>query len=213
MNQFLVQKYLFRLFYVVAFVLFISIFVYAFQTEMEMESVGDQAPFTNTLRAVNDTLPQNRAITQDEPHRTARELGLWVSQSVSEVLTFDASNYDEQLKKAEPYFSAPGYREFQTYLQQADLRNTLQHTNLKANVVVEQAPLLLNSGAVSGVFRWLYEVPVTVSYTPLNQREIKPNAAGDMSRKLTVRLQLGRHDDAALGEGVRIETWAVTARR
>lgn len=213
MNPFIVQKYLFRLFYLVAFMLFVGIFVYAFKTEMEMESVGEQAPFTNTLQAANDTLPKNRSITLDEPHRTPRELGIWVSQSVSEVLTFDSAHFDEQLKKAEPYFSPAGYNEFKNYLQQAELKNTLMNGNLKANVIVEQLPLLLNSGAVGGVFRWLYEVPVTISYTLRQQREIQPDKPGDMNRHINVRLQLGRYDDSSLGEGVRIETWAVTGRR
>ncbi len=213
MNQFRLQKYLFRGFYVFAFLLFVGIFIYAFKTEMEMESVGEQAPFTNTLRANNDTLPPQRSITLDEPHRTPRELSLWVSQSVSEVLTFDARNFDAQLKKAQPYFSATGYKEYQSYLQQADIKNTLHHSDLKANVIVEEPPLLLNSGAVSGVFRWLYEVQITMSYTPRELRQLHPSSAGEMTRQLTVRLQLGRHDDAAMGEGVRIETWSVSARR
>lgn len=196
-----------------AFLLFLGIFVYAFRTEMAMQAVEDEAPFSETLRAAKDTLPQQRSITLDEPHRTARELSLWVSERVSEALTFDATNYDRQLQAAQSYFSPGGYEEFKTYLAQSNLRNTLQAGDQKVNVIVEQPPLLLNSGAVEGVFRWLYEVPVTISFTPRALKEFSPSATGAEGRKLTVRLQLGRHDDAAVGEGVRIESWAVSARR
>lgn len=196
-----------------AFALFIGIFVYAFKTETALENVGQQAPFTETLRAHNDTLPSQRSITLDEPHRTPRELSLWVSERVSEALTFDAPNFDRQLQAASLYFSAAGFNEFKTYLEQSNLRATLSAGDQKANVIVEQPPLLLNSGAVEGVYRWLYEVPVTISYTPRQLRELRPDMAGTQSRKLTVRLQLGRLNDAAVGEGVRIESWAVSARR
>lgn len=213
MHRFTLQKYLFRLFYALAFLLFIGIFVYAFKTEMAMERVGEQAPFTETLRANNDTLPEHRSITLDEPHRTARELSIWVSERVSEVLTFDAPNFDRQLQTAGQYFSAKGYEEFKTYIEQSNLRATLSTGDQKVNVIVEQPPLLLNSGPVEGVYRWLYEVPVTISYTPRQLRELRPDMMAGQGRKLTVRLQLGRHDDAAVSEGVRIESWAVSARR
>lgn len=180
---------------------------------MKVQQVEDEAPFAQTLRANNDTLPEQRSITLDEPHRTARELSLWVSERVSEVLTFDATNYDRQIQIAKGYFSPAGYEEFKTYLAQSNLRATLQTGDQKVNVIVEQPPLLLNSGAVDGVFRWLYEVPVTISFTPRTLRELTPSTTSGQGRKLTVRLQLGRHDDAAVGEGVRIESWAVSARR
>jgi hypothetical protein len=208
-----VQKYLFRLFYVFAFALFIGIFVYAFKTEMAMEEVGDEAPFSELLRADNDTLPVNRSITAAEPHRTPRELSRWVSESVSNIMTLDAQNFEQQVQNVAPYFSTGGYAEFQTYLQQADLKNVLTMSDLKANVIVEQNPLLLNSGPVSGSFRWLYEVPVTVSYTPRTQKELKPSDGNISSRKLNIRMQLGRYDAAKNDEGVQIESWSVSARR
>lgn len=193
--------------------LFIGIFVYAFKTEMAMERVGDEAPFSDTLRADNDTLPVNRSLTPDEPHRTPRELARWVSESVSEILTLDAQNYDAQLQNAARYFSTGGLAEFQTYLRQADLKNVLSMSDLKANIIVEQTPLLLNSGPVNGVYRWLYEVPITVSYTPRALRELTPSTRTETNRKLTIRLQVGRYDAAPNGEGVQIESWSVSARR
>ncbi len=214
LHRFLIQKYLFRLFFALAFVLFIGIFVYAFKTEMAMEQVGAQAPFAaDTLIAKNDTLPELRSITRDEPHRTARELAVWVSQSVSEVLTFDAPGFAGQMRAAEKYFSVAGYQEFKAYIQQANLEATLKNGDQKVNVLVEQPPLLLNSGPAGGVYKWLYEVPVTISYTPRQLRELRPDNKMTQGRKLTVRLQLGRYDDAMTTEGVRIETWAVSARR
>lgn len=194
--------------------LFIGIFVYAFKTEMTMESVTDEAPFTDTLRAVNeDTLPENRSVTLDEPHRTPRELSRWVSQNVSEVLTFNPAQFDAQLREDQQYFSDAGYGEFKTYIQQANLKTTLEQGDLKATVIVDQTPLLLNSGAVSGVFRWLYEVPVTISYTKRGITELTPDNSVAMSRKLTIRLQLGRDDSAQNADGVQIESWKVSARR
>jgi len=210
----LLQKYLFRAFYLFAFMLFIGIFVYAFKVEMGMQSVQDEAPFSDTLRAEGkDTLPENRSVTPDQPHRTPRELARWVSQAVSEVMTFDARNYDRQLTAAKDYFSDAGYAEFTTYLRQANLKSTLVQGDLRAGIIVDQEPLLLNSGAVGGIFRWLYEVPVTISYTKRGLRELTPDDTPVMTRQLTIRLQLGRHDEADNEDGVQIESWTVSARR
>lgn len=216
LSQLHLQKYIFRLFYVFAFVLFMGIFVYAFKTEMSRESVGEQAPFTQTLQAQNDTLPAQRAIPLDQPHRTARELSRWVSERVSEIMTFELSRYDAQLSSASQYFSPQGYEEYATYLKQADLKTTLQQRNLDAGVIVEEPPLMLNSGPAGGVYRWLYEVPVTVSYIPADVRQIKPDTNSSLSRRLTIRVQIGRHegsDNGDQGEHVRIESWSVSPRR
>lgn len=197
-----------------AFVLFIGIFVYAFDIELTRDRVGDEAPFADTLRAEgNDTLPENRSLGADQPHRTPRELAQWVSRSVSEVMTFDARGYEDELANAEKYFAPAGYAEYKAYLEQADMKNSLVQGQLKASVIVEQNPLLLNSGAVGGVFRWLYEVPVTISYVPQDATSLDPNAAKAATRKLTIRLQLGRHDAAENEDAVQIESWKVLARR
>ena len=108
--SFLIQKYIFRLFYIFAFLLFVGIFVYAFRIEMSRENVGEEAPFSETLRAENnDTLPDNRTLTRDEAHRTPREMARWISESVSEVLSFDARLFDQQMLTAKRYFTDSGF--------------------------------------------------------------------------------------------------------
>lgn len=207
----LIQKTLFRAFFLGAFLFFLSVFVYAFYTDITREEPKKIAPFIENLRSKKDIKSPPHA-TLERPHRTAREMERWVSQTISEVFTLDGNDYMQQVETARKYFSAAGHKQYKNYLENADMEGVLQKNDLKARVFVEQTPLLLNNGNVGGVYRWLYEVPVTISYVSRTSSSYKPGAEG-VNRKLKIRLQVRRYDNPDDPEGLQIESWTVLPRR
>ena len=205
------QKLIFRVFLVFCLIGFLSIFIYAYQTEVNQDVPEGMAPFYQEYvgKAISSK-SQEQGLAKS--HRTLKELQTWLSLAVSESLMLDARQYDRQLAKVRGYFSNEGYKAFQTYLDQADLKSVLQKNDLKVTVIVEQPPLLLNEGVVGKSYRWLFQMPVTISYLPRRAVEYRP---GDKvsSRKLTIRTQIGRYMQAADENGLKIESFAVLPRR
>ncbi len=205
------QKLAFRAFLVLCLAGFLYIFVYAYQTEVSQDIPDGVAPFYEEYVGPNLS---KRQVGQElsKSHRTLKELQTWISLAVSESLMLDSRQYDRQLARAQGYFSESGYEAFETYLSQADLKSVLQKNDLKVSVIVEQPPLLLNEGVVGQSYRWLFQMPVTISYLPRRAIEYRP---GDKtsSRQLTIRAQIGRHSQGVDENGMKIESFAVLPRQ
>lgn len=75
---------------------------------------------------------------------------------------------------------------------------------------MEEQSLLLNSTEVEGVYRWLYQIPITLSFTPNGSTRTGRDIT---NRKVMVRLQIRRVPNDVSEEGMQIESWNVTTRR
>jgi len=211
MIPFELQKWLFRAFVMLVVVLFVGVFAYAVMTETGTPPPeGGKAPFAESV--VPSPAGSIKATPLDQPHRTLQELEQWVTMALSEVLNLDSKNYDSQISAAQKYFSAEGFRQFQEYMTQAGIRDVLVQGDLKTGAFAESLPLLLNNGAVAGVYRWLYEVPVTIGYTSRLSSGYDARTES-MTRHVTIRVQLARIADMPGADGLRIESWSVSAQR
>lgn len=210
--RFLFQKFLWNFSFPLAFLSFLGVLGYAFFTEVTMTEPGDVAPFSATLTNETPTTAGFEALPIDQPNRTARELAEWLNTAIPEILSLSGAQYDQQIADVKKYFTEDGYAQFTGYVGEAGLYPALTAGDLRISAYVDSAPLLLNDGTVGGVYRWLYDVPVTMSYLPRTATEytVQTNA---QVRQVTVRLQLGRIDKPDEPEAVRIESWAVSARR
>lgn len=201
------QGVFFRFSFVVFFVLFVSIFFYAYYTEQRAGPEMVQAPFEVAGSAqVIET--ESGAISQ--PHRTRREMQIWVVDTVSELLNFDQENKNELLRLARPSFSAAGLAQYQEWMNSFDMAAKAGTGEGRLSAIVDDAPIMLNSGAIGGVYRWLFDVPVVISLLPpQSSRSDTPIE----SRKVMLRLQAARSENADSPYQVVIESWTFTARR
>lgn len=179
-----------------------------------------QAPFAQPAVPVVPTaqgqpapqasLPEN-FVPLDVPHRNSEQVAEWLMMTVSEALTFTDVNYQTSLDKSAVYFNPAARQQFLTFLQEANIQPTLHAAQYNVRSFVTEAPLLLNEGAIEKRYRWLYEVPVMVSYMAKGADGYKKNAAQPVNQMLTLKIQVGRTTDhAEIGKDIIIETWAGT---
>ena len=108
------------------------------------------------------------AVPIDRPYLRTADLLQWISQTLPAVLTIDFFNYDQQLKKATPYFTANGWTKFM------ELTNTsMNHDEIVKNKVFVQsqaagAPVILNQGIVEGRHGWWVQMPIDVRYSSVD---------------------------------------------
>lgn len=202
-------QFVMRFALVIAVVAIFLILFYAFASEFSRD--GDAANEAFQERVLADLGKDGlQSIAVDKPHRGDKELKNWIGAAVSEALTLNPQNLEETYDAVRPYFTQTGFRQYQEYLREAGILNNIQSNNYRMSLFMEQQSLLLNSTSVEGVYRWLYQIPVTLSFTPSNSIR----AGRDITnRKVMIRLQIKRVPNDVSEEGMQIESWTVTTRR
>jgi hypothetical protein len=141
------------------------------------------------------------------PHLTDAAVSEWVVTSVSDALTFSSEDYTADLARIKPYFDDTGYAEFTAFLQEKRIVEVLTSKQFFMRSFVQSIPLLLNEGAVAEHYRWLYEVPVMMTYMDRGMKDYK--GSQPVTQRMIITLQIGRTSqptkDAA---GLRIERWS-----
>jgi hypothetical protein len=152
----------------------------------------------------NVRLPENK-IPLDTPHRNDKQMGDWVETAVSEALTFDKPNSQDSLNNNLKYFDEGGKQQYMAFLQDNSVLNVLQSGKFNIRGFAEEKPNLLNEGAVDGRYRWLFEVPIMVTYMDRNMKGYKD--AQPVNQMMSVQVQVGRTADVTSGKDVVIEHW------
>lgn len=209
--KFWYEKFLMRFSFTFAFFAFIGVFVYAYLTEVTAKLPGDTAPFSELLIEDNSNslLPNQLDLPLEKPHKTDKELKNWLSMVVSESFSFDKNNFSDASKNIRPYFTESGLRQYGGYLKSSGIMDSIKSNDYRMRAFVDGPPLLIENMAIKNIYRWKYQVPVSIGFSPrlpLNSPEIT-------NRKLDIIVQvrrLKRGDDPSV---VAIESWEVKARR
>lgn len=165
-----------------------------------------QAPQNNLMTIYDTRKGQTGVLTSpDQAHMTTHALQEWVSQAVTNSLTLDKAQLDPQ--KLSMSFEPYAVQEFQNWLQTSGVITDLQNRDVTLRAVAAAPPQLLSQGVLSGTYRWVFEVPVLVSYVPRGTTSLKTAAAIPQSRNFTLRVQIGRVN-AQNDTRVLIERWA-----
>lgn len=156
----------------------------------------------NIMRLSTNTAPL------DQPHRSAAALGEWLTQAMSETLSFNADSYPDNLKLLSKGMNAEALAQYNAWVNSSGILSVLQRNGMQLNGSVEERPFLVNEGPVSGRYRWLYEVPVLISFIPRGATALDKQPSAD-DRKLLMTIQIGRVAESQLPDHVMIESWSV----
>lgn len=149
-----------------------------------------------------ESLPES-AVPPHLPHRSPAHLAEWITTVSSEILTFEKSDYRSEMKDRKDRFDSNGLREYVAFLQERNIIKILEDGTFQVRSFVEEPPLLLNEGVVDGRYRWLYEVPVMVSYMNKNMKTYKK--ADAVNQRIILKIQIGRSADGSGVDGLKVE--------
>lgn len=167
----------------------------------------DTKPFENPADRILNPLPVN-AGSLDRAHRSANDLATWLQMAIPETLSFNSDSYKAHLLTLGRGFSAAALAEYNTWVTATGVLDALTDNAMQLNGFVTDTPFLLNEGVVAGRYRWLYEIPVMVTFVPRDTKDYRGKNNLE-TRRLIITLQLGRVLESSLPDNVMIETWAV----
>lgn len=163
----------------------------------------------NELTALYDEA-QLKLKSLDQPHRSSDEIGRWLINAISEIMSIDADVYQDHLKHLSTGMNENAMSGFSTFVAQGNIISVLSSGGMKLTGFADGAPVLLNEGAVDGRYRWLFDVPVTISYIPKNQK--KYSGTIPQAQKVGVTVQVGRVPKGQGSDEMMIETFDLKAR-
>lgn len=134
------------------------------------------------------------------PHRGIAELGGWLSNIVADALIFTPGHTADKLNAIRPYFSMQGYKAYTAFLTQMGFAPMIQAQTLSLTSIVNHTPLLIGQGVSVGRYAWAYEMPVVLSL-------VTPGKTEPVSHTVTLRVQIGRTNQAPAPNYVLIENW------
>lgn len=172
------------------------------------------APFADAPRKQPANAPQlQQDVANPVPlkhaNTTEGEIGKWLVTAVSDAMSYNAGQDGDVLKLNEKYFAQSGARQFQEFLVNNNIQKVLESGKYNIRSFVKEDPLLLNSGTANDRFRWLFEVPIMVSYMDSQSFNYKKN--DPVNQHIVLTIQVGRFakvDDPNNHFDVLIETWS-----
>lgn len=163
---------------------------------------------------INASRPQDRyfATTADgrimqllpleSPNIGTSALMSWAAQSATEVMTFGFHDYQRRLQQSSRHFTRYGWESFTTALQKSRIIESIEASQQVVTAQPRSAPILIQEGVFNGKYRWVVDLPLTVTYQ-----------SGSASRmdSLMVRMVIDRVPSLENLNGVGIEQWIATA--
>ena len=212
--SFIFERLIARVIPILAISSFFIVLVYAFLTVAQFEiTPSDNVEFVQDIRAEVSEKGKENMISLDKAHVMDNEIQNWISMSVSESLTFNKDDLSEVVGNIKPYYTEEGFKQFEQYLLNSGIATSIRSGDFDMGVYIEEKPIFLNSSVIDGKFKWLYQMPLAISFFPKNAGNVAENADRFVNRKVTLRLQITRavlDDDP---DRLQIETWTVLGRK
>lgn len=206
MFQFWYEKFISRFIPLLVFASVFTIIFYAFYTTISVPQ-PDKAPFIQDIREEANKEDSKHKVTLEKPHLSDNEIKNWISKAVSEALFFNKKSYSKVAKNIKPYFTDAGFQKFQDYLIASGIAENIRVNEYDMSIYIEKPPLFLNSSVINGTFKWLYQMPVVISFFPTGKKNIAKESGKFINRKLTLRLQITRAKVDGNPDIIQIEDW------
>lgn len=144
---------------------------------------------------------------------SSRDLAKTLVDVVAETLSFDKSNFTYNTDAMRKYFTREGYAQYRQFLTSGGFEESLNVQGMRAAAYAEEDPRELSSGLYNGAYKWFFEVPVTISFTPAAGQVLGADDSQAQNKRMTLRIQWTRVKDPEDPNAVKIEIWQVLPPR
>jgi intracellular multiplication protein IcmL len=100
----------------------------------------------------------------DEPNQSDSAVLQWANQAAIAAFTYNFVNYRDELQSASGFFTADGWDQFLSALQQSNNLDAVKAKKLVVSAVATRAPIILQKGVLNGQYSWRVQMPILVTY-------------------------------------------------
>lgn len=98
------------------------------------------------------------------PNQSDSAVLQWANQAAIAAFTYNFVNYRSELQAASGFFTANGWSQFLSALQQSNNLDAVKAKKLVVSAVATRAPIILQKGILNGSYSWRVQMPVLVTY-------------------------------------------------
>lgn len=142
-----------------------------------------------------------------------KEVSMMLTDIIADTLTFDSSDFKSVVAKSQKYFTSEGYGQYMQFVTNSGFETSLAQQDLQSGAYIDGEPVELNRGVYGDAFKWVFEVPVTISLIPKNAETYRNDQTRAVNRQFLLRAQLARVNDPQDPNAVKIELWQVLPPR
>ncbi|HRD69089.1 MAG: type IVB secretion system apparatus protein IcmL/DotI [Legionella sp.] len=100
----------------------------------------------------------------NEPNQSDSAVLQWANQAAIASFTYNFVNFRDELQASSGFFTAEGWDQFLTALQQSNNLDAVKAKKLIVSAVATRAPIILQKGILNGVYSWRVQMPILVTY-------------------------------------------------
>jgi hypothetical protein len=144
---------------------------------------------------------EKRLLELDQPVITKESVKAWVTETVTEVLTYNFADYSERILMFQGRFNTEGWREFLLALGKSNALNQFVEQQLVATAVPSEPATIESEGInpKNNEFEWVIKVPIIRKFVTNNEVET--------NNKLTVSITVVRVPITISPSGLGIKVW------
>lgn len=129
------------------------------------------------------------------------EIQEWLIETVAQIMSVTPTQYPMHMKKIQPFFVKNGWAQFLAQWQKAQIEELVLNRQYTMTALVMQMPTILAKGRDKGVYRWIVDVPVLLSYA-------SPDGE-NQSYTITLRVELTRIAMLSDARLIAIDGWGL----
>lgn len=103
-------------------------------------------------------------VALDEPNQSDSAVLQWANQAAIGAFTYNFVNYQTELQAASGFFTAEGWTQFLTALQESNNLDAVKAKKLIVSAVATRSPIILQKGILNNRYSWRIQMPILVTY-------------------------------------------------
>ena len=139
-----------------------------------------------------------RLVPLSQPNLNDAAIVSWAARAASDVMTFGFHDYKRRLQETSKHFTRRGWQSFSQALKGSRMLTMVENRQQVVTAAPQQAPVIVQQGIVRGVYRWVVELPLIVTYQSGSKQD---------SNILKIRLVIVRTSTLDSAEGIGIQQW------
>jgi intracellular multiplication protein IcmL len=139
-----------------------------------------------------------RMIPLNEPNMNDAAIVSWAARAASDVMTFGFHDYQRRLQESSSYFTRRGWQSFTEALDRSRVMEGVEKAQQVVTAAPKSAPVIVQQGLVDGIYRWIVELPLIVTYQ---------SGTAQQSDTIGVQLVIVRVSTLDSPSGVGIQQW------
>lgn len=177
------------------------------------------APFVHDDAGEDDAAPnflsnlytphgvESGSVPLSRPHRHKSQIAEWLEDVVAQALTIYVSDIDSSDPPFRASMNDKAWRAYEKFLDVSNARAIVRSNKLDLISYVDNTPVLVTQGVVNGRYRWLFEVPVTMSF--VSDYDEDEGIKDPVNWYVNIDIQVGRVASDGTADDIVMENWTV----